>query len=80
MSNKERAFLHELMNLLTIADGNCRRLKRSLDTGDKENLESYLEKVQMSLSKMVTSAHLRREFLIENEEANIGQSKQDDLF
>ncbi|MFZ4714485.1 MAG: hypothetical protein ACOYL6_12255 [Bacteriovoracaceae bacterium] len=65
MSTKERAFLHELMNLLTIADGNCRRMGRSISNGELENLPEYLDKVQTSIFKIVAIAQHRRDVLID---------------
>ncbi len=68
MTTPERAFLHELMNLLTIADGNCRKIKRTMIEGETEDIEAYLEKVQTSITKIIILARERREILINEQD------------
>ncbi len=68
MTSPERAFLHELMNLLAIADGNCRKIQRMMKEAEPSEVQECLDKVQVSLDKIVGIARERREVIISEQE------------
>lgn len=69
----EREFLHDLMNYITIIDGNIKRAQRFLNTPDgttdPKALES-LDKSNSALIRMVDKIKERRSHLIELDDAN----------
>lgn len=68
---KEREFLHDLMNFITIIDGNIRRAERiitSPDTTIDQKAQESLVKANNALLRMIDKVKERREFLISAEE------------
>ena len=68
---KEREFLHDLMNFITIIDGNIKRAERiiaSPDTTIDQKAQESLVKANSALLRMIDKVRERREFLISAEE------------
>lgn len=80
MSNKEeRAFLHDIMNQLMIADGNTSRILRvhSQNKDIPVELMESLTKVQTAIKSIIKSSKERREILHKANEAESGATEID---
>jgi hypothetical protein len=69
----EREFLHDLMNYITIIDGNIKRAQRILsvpETKADPKTQESLEKANVALFRMVDKIKERRSHLIALDEAN----------